>query len=566
LTTVSVNVAFDPKNPLVVTNSYATTNAQRVALDFDLAASNTVTPGTPASGTTAAVAPAVVAIPYFRFSNAPADNKLIRVRGPLVNSNLTTATYSVYERPFFDESNNIGTLSLFSSDATIYTINGTTYVGPPGLAALQQTSAGVTTTLSYTNFQVTPSSNNGQGQPTGTAGIFHTLYMIAGGSLETSYTENLTGEVIARNGDLLTLTNSILAGSTVALSQGYFEYLNGTILAQVHVGPSTVVTAEGNATLTNLNSDSIGVGQRISAIGTYTAPSATNIVLDAVSPTLGSTAGQVRLMSTTLYGLYNSSAAGSLSLNLQAIDEIPISQFNFAGNGATTPNPAAFVVDTSKISNLSLGTTAVNDPLWVDGFVAPFGSAPPDFLALPNLYRAPTPDGSVAPVRLEADVPASMQVLWPDTTATTGTKYPFATLTAAGLTINLAGPNATTPVSAVIQIGAETIPLGSLSSAVTVVPNTVADCVTVVGLPAGQSQQPCNTNFSFGPIAVTPSYTTVAISEIQQYSGFADFIAAVAPQYSPSVSTSLPVLQFTANGYFNRATNTFTANSIDVVL
>jgi hypothetical protein len=66
---------------------------------------------------------------------------------------------------------------------------------------------------------------------------------------------------------------------------------------------------------------------------------------------------------------------------------------------------------------------------------------------------------------------------------------------------------------------------------------------------------------------VTPSYSTVAISEIQQFNGFADFVAGVVPQYSPPTgTTALPVLQFSANGYFNRSTNTFTANSIDVVL
>jgi hypothetical protein len=551
VTTISVNVAFDPKNPLVVTNSYSTTNAQRVALDFDLSASNYVDMSVPAT-------PTVSPVPFFRFSNAAADTKVIRVRGPLVNSNLTTGTYSIYERPFYDEVNSIGTLSLFNSDSTIYTINGTTYVGAAGLNALQQTSAGVTATLAYTNFQVTPSSNNAQGQPTGTAGIFHTIYMVGGGSLETNYTENMTGEVIARDGNTLTLTNATLAGATIALYQGYFEYLPSTILAQVNIGPTTVVTAEGNSTLTNLNSDSIAVGQRISAIGTVNTFSTTNAVLDAVSPTPGSTAGQVRLMSTSLYGQLNSSTTDSLSMNLLAIDEVPIGQFNFTGNGSVAPNPAAFAVDTSKAGTLPSFPTG-NSPIWIDGLVNSFGAAPPDFLAIPNLYRAPTPDGSTSPVKLETEVPASLQVNW---SSTTGTLTPFNQITASGIQIN----QNSSPLTANIQVGAETIPLGSLPT-VTIVPNTVANCVVVSNLPAGQSQQPCQTNFAYGPIVVTPSYSTVAISEIQQFNGFADFVAGVVPQYSPPTgTTALPVLQFSANGYFNRSTNTFTANSIDVVL
>ena len=54
LTTVFVTVAFDPSNPLVISNSYATTNAQRLALDFDLAALNVVDLSTSPATVTAA--------------------------------------------------------------------------------------------------------------------------------------------------------------------------------------------------------------------------------------------------------------------------------------------------------------------------------------------------------------------------------------------------------------------------------------------------------------------------------------------------------------------------------
>ena len=44
--------------------------------------------------------------------------------------------------------------------------------------------------------------------------------------------------------------------------------------------------------------------------------------------------GSVRLQSTELWGSLVSSAAGSLVLNLQTIDDWPVSDYNFAGNGA----------------------------------------------------------------------------------------------------------------------------------------------------------------------------------------------------------------------------------------
>ena len=48
----------------------------------------------------------------------PSDTKLIRVRGPLINSNLGVGTYTVYVRPFYDEANNIGSLTLTAPSAS----------------------------------------------------------------------------------------------------------------------------------------------------------------------------------------------------------------------------------------------------------------------------------------------------------------------------------------------------------------------------------------------------------------------------------------------------------------
>ncbi len=553
--TVAITVLFDPNNPLIVSDSYATSNAQRLALDFDLAASNVITTTTSGSTPTAAV----TAFPYVRFANAAADTRNIRIRGPLVNSNLGVGTYSIYERPFYDEANSIGTLSIFNGASTIYTINGTTYVGAPGLVQLSETSTGVTTTMAYTRFEATPSTNNSLGQPSGTAGIFNSLYVVAGGSLETFYTENMTGEVAARVGNTLTLKNATLAGATVSLPEGYFEYVPSTVLAQVAVGPSTIVTAEGNSSLKNLDYNSIAVGQRIAAIGTYTAPSSTNIVLNAVSPTTGSTAGQVRLLPTQLFGSLGSAGSGALTLDLQYIDDLPVSFFDFAGNGATTPTAGAFAVATP---GQNFGSTAAGTPLWIDGFATAFGAAPPDFTAYYNQQNAPTPDQVVSPVNLEADVPASLQVQWSGTaTGATlaGTTAPFSTFTSTGLVIDTANLELT---SAYIQVGPQSIPLASLMSAVTIVPNTVSDCVVITNLPAGQGQQPCQPLYSYGPLTVAATSTVAAYNEVVENNNFSTFVTKLTAQ----ISATTPVTQFAANGYFNRATNTFTATNIDVVL
>jgi len=553
LSTIAVDVVFDPNNPLVVTNSFATTNAQRLSLDFDLAASNTV-------DFTTTPYPTVNANPYLRFANAAPDTKKIRIRGPLINSNTSTGTFSIYERPFYDEVDNLGTLSIFNDDATIWNIDGTIYTGAPGLVQLQTLSAGVTTTLTYATFEVTPSTENAQGQPTGTAGIFNSLYVVAGGSLETNYTEHLNGEVIKRDGNILTLTNATVAGATVALNQGYFDYLNGapagdtyTSIAEVQIGPTTIVSAEGTAALQNLDYNSIAVGQQISAIGTYSSPAAGTILLDAVSPTPGSTAGQVRLLPTNLYGTVQSTADNTLTMNLAAIDEVPVSQFDFTGNGASTPTAAAFSVNTANAGTGDFAAAAAGTPVFVSGFTTAFGSAPPDFESFVNLQKAPTPDSVVSGVNLESDVPAVLQVLW----SGTGTATPFATFTASGLTIDLAN---TALASAVVQIGPESVPLASLSGTLNVVPNTVSNCVTPV--PATSTQQPCLPLYSYGPIAVAATSTVAAYNELLEFNTFAGFNTSL----KPTISSTKLVTVLTATGYFNRSTNTFTANSVDVVL
>ena len=175
------------------------TSALRLSIDFNLAASNYVNTTT---------SPATVVVrPFLTVAVQPADTKLIRVRGPLVNSSIGVQTYSVYVRPFYDEFNSLGTLSLFSQPKTIYNIDGTPYVGSAGISQMQQLSAGTTMTVAYTTF--TPSVNN-LPSPAAAAGTFYPVYVLVGSTVEDIYTEGLSGYVIARSGNTLTLRSSIL--------------------------------------------------------------------------------------------------------------------------------------------------------------------------------------------------------------------------------------------------------------------------------------------------------------------------------------------------------------------
>jgi hypothetical protein len=504
----TINVNLDPAGQLTVPNTYAATSAQRLAIDFNLAASTasiiwTTTPVT------------VMVKPYLTVGVAASDQKLIRVRGPLINSSVSLGTYTVYERPFLDEASNIGSLSLFVDPSTIYTTNGVVTTGTPGITQLSQSSAGTTMTAAYTTFEPTAT-------PTATAGKFHAKYVIAGSTLEDVYTSGLEGDVVSRTGNTLKVRGSTLqlyTGGTTGTS------IYNTADATVTIGPPTIVTAD-DTTLAGLNYNSVAVGQHIVVRGIYSAPSTGVVDIDATGSTATNT-GSVRLISTHLWGSLVSSGAGALSMNLQTINDWPVSDFSFAGNGtsaAADPVAAAFTVSTGALAN---PVTTVGDPLWIDGLVAPFGSAPPAFDA--------------TAISSEASVPASLQVRW------RGTATPFSALSAAGLSINLTNASL---ASAIIRVGPESIALASLP---------VSPVFTVVPQAAIASSLP-------GVFLFTPRFsygdpTAVAPAGIHVFSAFGTF----ASDLTAALATT-PALVLEAHGTYNRATNIFSASSVDVVL
>ena len=497
VTTVSVTVKFDPNNPLVLTSSYATSNAERLALNFDLPASNQVNTAT---------SPATVTVdPFMTAGIAPADTKLTRIRGPLINSSVGLGTYTVYERPFYDEASNIGSLTIFNGQNTVYTINGTNYVGAPGINVLSQTSAGTTMTTAYTTFQPTTT-------PTGTAGIFNSVYVLAGTSVETFYTQNLVGTVIARSGNTLTVRGGLVWGSTLSFKTGYVQFENAD--STVLVGPNTVVTADDDPSATGLTDRSISVGQHIDAIGTYSVSNGV-VTLDASA----ANTGVVRLLPTQANGSLVAASAGSATIGLQTLDRWPASAFNFAGTGTTAAEDTSAASYRVNTGATDLSGTATGTPLWFGGLVNGYGSAPPDFNA--------------STVATETQVPASLQVSW----GAAGTTTPFVGVSSGGFAVDLTN---SALASATIQIDGESIDLHSLAASPQVVPTTSAASNT------------------FAPLFALGS----ASGGISGFNSFASFVTAL----SSGLTSSAPAISLQARGVYDRSTNTFTADTVDLVL
>ncbi|HSZ10083.1 MAG TPA: hypothetical protein VK794_16190 [Steroidobacteraceae bacterium] len=506
-TTVVVNVNLDPGNLLTLIPTFATSNALRFHVNFDMSASNTINFATSP--------PTVTIKPFMSVSTTEPDNKLIRVRGALINSNVNIGTYTVVVRPFFDEVNSLGTMTLFNGPNTIYTFGGVTYTGSAGLVPLSEASAGSTVAAAFTTFEPTTTPQAGV-----TAGIFNSVYVVAGGTLEDFFTEGMEGDVIARSGNVLTLRGATLFDNDAQIVQ--YENLD----SQVLLAAATLVTADG-INLGPLNSNSVSVGQHITARGLYSVNAAGIAVLDSTGNSSEDT-GSVRLQSTELFGTLVSAASGSATLNLQTIENWPAGVYNFAGNGVSAgqdPIAANYLVNTGALPV----TAAAGDPLWIEGFTSPFGTAPPDFTA--------------EAVNAEVNEPASLVVIW----SGTGTAAPFATLTSGSLTIDLG--NAAF-ASGQLRLGADSIDITTLSATPTIVP--------AAAQPAANGLPLFNPLFSIGPGA-NPEAATANISS---FNGFGAFVTAL----NTTFATPTPATRFVARGFYNPTGNTFTASSIDVVL
>jgi hypothetical protein len=556
VTTVTINVILDPANPLVIAPTYATTAAQRLAIDFNLAAST--------KPLNTATNPVTVTVePYLTVAIAPPDDKPIRIRGPLINSSVNLGTYTVYVRPFYDEADSLGALSIFTNANTLFTINGVVSKGTPGITQLSQSSAGTTVTAAYVTYQPTAT-------PVATAGVFTANYVIAGSTLEDVYTVGLEGDVIARSGNTLTLIGSTLQVVDNGSNIDNTIYIPSVYApnALVVVGPGTTVTAD-DSTLAGLNYNDIAVGQHIVVRGKVGSsnllPGANNSTVISVDATGNSetNTGSVRLLPTQLWGSLAGPVGATLPLNLQYINNWPVADYTFAGNGtsaATVPVPTAFSVDTGGLT-LPAGIVP-STPLWIDGRVAPFGAAPPDFIASAvynelGVQTAGAAAGGTACGQGNADcVPASMRVVW----SGAGTATPFTTpASGTGPVVNLT--NAST---AVIRIGPESINLLAPAPAPAIVnPQIVA---TAAPLPVTAKAPGAGSVEVTLPPLFLPSYSfgnplAVAPLGLQVFSNFSTFNTDLS-----TAAASTPATQLEARGTYNRASNTFTAISIAVVL
>ncbi|HYL02556.1 MAG TPA: DUF4382 domain-containing protein [Steroidobacteraceae bacterium] len=348
---MTVTLKLPPDRPLVVTPG----TVANLALDFNLAASNTVAPS-PISSSTMASAVTVTVNPVLTASLVPDATRQIRVRGPLVSvtNTATQTSYTVDVRPFYEVADaDDGQLVVNTTSTTSFTLNGTSYTGNAGLTALAALGSGTLTAATGT-FDVATDT-------------FTAANVFAGTSVPGAGLDSAEGTVTARSGSVFTLTNGWL-------DEHDFDAEEFSAQVAVTVDSTTAVSEDGQSG--SFGPQDISVGQHVQVFGKFGTDSMGNRTLDARG-------GSVRLMVTRLTGQFAASGSGTVTVNLQALDGRPPAAFNFAGTGSMTStdaNPSAYVV--SVPAALPLPSLTAPFPVQFFGFVTPFMSAPPDFAAL----------------------------------------------------------------------------------------------------------------------------------------------------------------------------------------
>ena len=406
---LTVAVTLDNTNQLVITPG----NTGRLAFDFNLAASNMVN----LTAMTVQVAPTLVA------TVMPSSTKQVRVRGSLASTSTTGNDFVLNVQPFNTQSGTSGQVTADVTSTTTYQINGKAYVGMAGLTALAALPAN-TMVAAFGSLQ------------TGTMPMFTAANVLAGTSLENPSKDGISGTVIARSADSLTVR-----GATWTHHDGSFgfERMDSTVT----VGTNTGVTEEGQmGTFTIAN---ISVGQHITAFGMASQAANGAVTLDA-------TAGEVELNITRLLGTITTLGTASATVNLQSLDGLPATDFTFTGTGTSAAMDAvatAYVVNTGTLSQTGL---AANAPVRAFGFVTPFGMAPPDFTAetLENFSA----------------VPSLLVVSW----GQAGSATAITGLTAASTSLQLSLTNV--GMQHFVTVGPELVDLTKVTPAPSIVPDT----------------------------------------------------------------------------------------------
>ena len=485
---VTVTLLLDPSSPISIARSSST----RLSLDFNLAASNLVNLS----------AKTVTVMPMMAASSVPIDSKTVRIRGPLGSVSTSNNSFSLGVVPFDFPTSEAGSLQISTSTGTSYEINGTPTSSGAGLSQLAALSAspmteafGTLTTSTSTSSSVlgqststtptetcsdgtTPETVNGilectdgatletndQSTTAGTGSVttvsFSATQVLAGSSVQGGGFDRISGIVTGRSGDTLTIDDG-----TLLTASGTNSLISGT--STVLIGPNTEVTQFGSASTQTI--PQISVGSLIYAFGTASDVSASTATVDA-------SAGHVRLGQSSASGIVTALGSGgtSVTLNLTQLGGRSPAAFDFAGTGTAgnDASPSSYIVGAA---GLSLSNATAGLPVTALGYVQSFGSGSPNFNA--------------TSIEDYTTINAELVLDW------TGTTAPFAAYSTSQ--IQLAATSAGVGARHLIQVGAQTFNLLSISDVYIVPSETNSNLVFTIGHSVSGTCESFNTFSAF---------------------------------------------------------------------
>jgi len=454
-----------------------------IQLDFDLDASHEVN---------IAPTPATAAAEQFIVAEVtPVDQKDMRVRGPLIEVNEDSSSYVVAIRPFHDRVGDFGRVRVHTTDETEFEVNGDVFFGSEGLRALAAAGSGTPTvaggTLNVANRE------------------FTAMVVLAGSSVPGIDRDAVVGNVIARDGNFLTVR-----GATFVPSDRRAHFHDDIV---VEIGPNTKVFKDGDR-LSDLSIDAISIGQRVTIRGNR--PDAAPAVTDANSPQIlfDATEGAVRLHVTHLAGIVNTVVPGQTDITLHAIDRRRVGIFDFSGTGVSPDldaDPDNYEIATG---NLTLANFSTGKPIVARGFPEAFGTAPPDFTGRTVIDYT--------------DVRSALGVGW----GAAGTIAPFLRMDGEGLLLE--NQNEGIDVRHHIKHGPLLIDLTTLDADTLIVPRETGRMLFFIK----------------------------TADSLRQYSDFGDFVADLTTSLNGATTTR----SMFARGQYDVDSNVFTAHKVGIYL
>ena len=387
-----------------------------LSIDFDLAASHSVD--------TSVSPPMVSTQPFITAELQPVDEKDLRVRGALVDVNVSQQSYSVRLRPWHRRIGDHGAVTIQTSDTTTFEFGDEVFTGDAGLSELAMLNAGALT-AAFGTLDIDTRT-------------FTASIVLAREAVEGDMLDAIHGNVVARSGDLLTVRGAF------GVHRNDRARFHRT--AFVQVGPQTrvvkITDPDGQ-----FDKDDLSVGQRIVAFGQFDPDT-----LDPdMAPILDATEAGVRMHPTHIFGEVVDVMTGQVTLDLRAIDRLSIELFDFTGTGLTESMDADADAYEVASGNLAIDSLAVGRPARIIGFANRFGEAPPDFSARSLVSHA--------------QLPASLGIGW----VAPGTTAAFLSLGGDGLVPDLSNPDIGERHH--MLLGRELIDLFDLDTPPTIAPN-----------------------------------------------------------------------------------------------